>query len=189
MNNDIKKIILSLCLPAMVSGAAMAQSVSGRVLSSDNKPVAGAVISAPGARTVRTGKDGRFTITGLKDGAVLSIWHDGYYTKQEYVPKTGDGDLTVYIIEDGKYKYSETRLLPFGTTEYVGRSSAQRAGGGGNGRTSTNTVVSRGLEQYTSSFSIPVISWASRTTIKRRSDIIGNSLAAVMTCSGVTSSP
>lgn len=32
--------------------------------------------------------------------------------------------------------------LPFGTTEYVGRSSAQRAGGGGNGRTSTNTVVS-----------------------------------------------
>lgn len=116
MNNDIKKIILSLCLPAMVSGAAMAQSVSGRVLSSDNKPVAGAVISAPGARTVRTGKDGRFTITGLKDGAVLSIWHDGYYTKQEYVPKTGDGDLTVYIIEDGKYKYSETRLLPFGTT-------------------------------------------------------------------------
>ena len=32
--------------------------------------------------------------------------------------------------------------LPFGTTEYVGRSSSQRASGGGNGRTSTNAVVS-----------------------------------------------
>lgn len=117
MNNDIKKIILSLCLPAMVSGAAMAQSITGRVLSSDNKPVADAVISAPGAKTVRTGKDGRFTITGVKDGAVLSVWHDGYYTKQEYVPKAGAAELTVYIIEDSKYKYNETRLLPFGTAE------------------------------------------------------------------------
>ena len=32
--------------------------------------------------------------------------------------------------------------LPFGTTEYVGRSSSQRAGGGGSGRTSINAVVS-----------------------------------------------
>ena len=32
--------------------------------------------------------------------------------------------------------------LPFGTTEYVGRSSSQRASGGGSGRTSTNAVVS-----------------------------------------------
>lgn len=32
--------------------------------------------------------------------------------------------------------------LPFGTTEYVGRSSSQRASGGGNGRTSINAVVS-----------------------------------------------
>lgn len=32
--------------------------------------------------------------------------------------------------------------LPFGTTEYVGRSSSQRASGGGSGRTSINAVVS-----------------------------------------------
>lgn len=117
MNNDIKKIILSICLPALMTGTAVAQTISGRVLSSDNKPVADAVISAPGAKTVRSGKDGHFTISGVADGAVLSVWHDGYYTKLEYVPDASVKDITVYVIEDSKYKYNETRLLPFGTAE------------------------------------------------------------------------
>ena len=66
-----------------MTGTAVAQTISGRVLSSDNKPVADAVISAPGAKTVRSGKDGHFTISGVAAGAVLSVWHDGYYTKLE----------------------------------------------------------------------------------------------------------
>ncbi len=116
-NNNIKKTLLCLTLPAMMTTAAMAQKISGRILSTDNKPVEGAVISAPGAKSVRTDKDGNFTISGVKDNSVLSVWHDGYFTKLEYIQKVTDDAITVYIIENDKYKYNETALLPTGNVE------------------------------------------------------------------------
>lgn len=117
MNNNIKKMILCLSLPTIMVGTAMAQKISGRVLSTGGKPVADAVITSPGAKTVRTDKDGLFTISGVKDGAVLNIWHDGFFTKQEFVKKATDSGITIYIIEDDKYKYNETALLPTGNVE------------------------------------------------------------------------
>jgi TonB-linked SusC/RagA family outer membrane protein len=117
MNNDIKKILLCLSLPALISGTAMAQKISGQVLSSDNKPVADAVISSPGAKTVRTDKNGRFSIDGIKDGSVLQIWHDGYFTKHEFISNSSDNNMIVYVIEADKYKYNETKYLPTGCVD------------------------------------------------------------------------
>lgn len=117
MNNDFKKIILCLSLPAIMSATAMAQNISGRVLSSGNKPVANAVVSAPGLKSVRTDKDGNFTLKGVKDGTVLSVWHDGYYKKQEYVKDDNVKNITIYVIEEDKFKYNESAVLTTGVTE------------------------------------------------------------------------
>lgn len=114
MNNDIKKLLLCLELPVMLASSTWAQNIKGKVLSSDNKPVADAVVSCPGMKSVRTDKEGSFTLSNVKDGAVISIWHEGYYTKAEYlkgVPSTG---ITVYLIENDKTRYNETVNMPNG---------------------------------------------------------------------------
>lgn len=117
MNNNIKKLLLCLSLPLLASSVAMAQKVSGRVLGSDNKPVADAVVSCQGLSSVRTDSDGRFTLDGVKDNSVLSFWHEGYYTKQKFLRKAPTAELTVFIVEHSKDNYNETTLLPTGNVE------------------------------------------------------------------------
>lgn len=93
-----------------------AQSLSGRVLSSSNTPVADAVITSTGCTTVRTDKDGLFTMEGVKDGATIRVWHEGFFTLNKNI-HYGSGELKIYLIEEGRAHYNETSVLPLGTEE------------------------------------------------------------------------
>ena len=118
MNQNIKKIVLCLGLPAMVATGGWAQQkVTGRVVNSANEPIADVVITSPGCQVARSQKDGSFTIENVKDGAVISFIHEGFYTKTEYASGLGTDGLRVYMIEDGNTRYTETVLLPYNKQE------------------------------------------------------------------------
>lgn len=114
---NIKKVISCAALLAMTSASgAYAQTLSGVVTSSDMQPVADAVITCPGCNTVRTDKDGHFTIEGVADGATIKVWHEGYFTLNKYISSTSKS-LQLHLIEENKTRYNETAVMPLGNVE------------------------------------------------------------------------
>ena len=57
---------------------AQQRSLKGRVVTSSGQPVAEAIISSPGCESVRTNKDGGFTLKGIGNDATVTVWRDGY---------------------------------------------------------------------------------------------------------------
>jgi TonB-linked SusC/RagA family outer membrane protein len=87
------------------------QTVIGKVLSSLNKPVAGAIISATGSESVITEADGTFRINLSDETNQLTIWADGYYPVTELI--TERSEIVTVMIPSDFYKYNETAILPF----------------------------------------------------------------------------
>ena len=117
MINYMKRLILSLSLPVAFAASIYAQRVSGYVYTSANQPIVDAVISCSGGESVRSAKDGSFTISGVKDGQTLSVWHDGYFRKVVYLLDNNASNLRVYLIEENRSRYNETMITPFGSVQ------------------------------------------------------------------------
>ncbi len=113
-----KKIILSIGITTLFALQAQAQQVvSGRVLNSDNQPIADVVVECPGCNSVRTDADGRYVLEGVKEGSSVSFWHDGYYSQHRYIKAPLKQDVNIYLISTNKTRYNETTLLPYQTVE------------------------------------------------------------------------
>lgn len=108
--------MLLLGLALSCNAVALAQGLKGKVIGNDGKPVADVVISIPGQSVVRTDGNGVFTIKQLKGNTKLTLRHDGYYNKVEYVG-TEDKDITVHLISTNTPRYNESTVLPDGTVE------------------------------------------------------------------------
>lgn len=94
-----------------ISAYGQERKITGRVVSSTQAPVAGAVLSFPGMDNVTTASDGTFQIT-LKDGVKnLSVWAPGYYPVSRLID--GRSEMVIMMIPDSKYKYNESAVLPF----------------------------------------------------------------------------
>lgn len=119
MNENIKKIVLSLSLPVVFVSGGFAQKVTGRVVNSANQPIADVVITCTGCETVRSADDGAFTIDGVKNGSVIVFNHEGFYTKTEYMRNASSTDksLSIHMIETSNTRYNETVLLPYNKQE------------------------------------------------------------------------
>lgn len=117
MNNNIKKLALSICLPALFVSAGYAQKITGKVINSANEPIANVVITSAGCQTARSAEDGTFTIEGVKDGAVISFVREGFYNKQEYMREATSKSINVYMIETDNTRYNQTAILPTGKVE------------------------------------------------------------------------
>lgn len=109
------QILFFTCLLCFFTAHIYAQEtskVSGKILSTLNVPIEGAVVSVTGSENVTTDKNGAFTIA-CKDPqkANISVWAVGYYT----VLQALDNRKKVHIImiPESKYKYNETSVLPF----------------------------------------------------------------------------
>lgn len=114
--NKIK--ISALCIAlilAMVAGYAQKTTwnLEGTILEPyQNKPVEGAIISIAGLKeSVKTDKDGKFSVKLASSTGELSIWYPGYYTNVQ--PIAGRKKITVVLIPEEKSGYSENMLLPF----------------------------------------------------------------------------
>lgn len=117
MDNRKKRLLISLSfiICQLSFSHVVAQTLSGQILSSTNEPIAEAVISSPGCETVRSAADGSFTITGVKAGNALNVWHDGYFQRALIIRDTNAKGLRVYMIETDRSRYNETVVTPFGS--------------------------------------------------------------------------
>ena len=102
-----KKIFLSIGITTLFALQAQAQQVvSGRVLNSDNQPIADIVVECPGCNSVRTDADGRYVLEGVKEGSSVSFWHDGYYSQHRYIKAPLKQDVNIYLISTKRHGYS-----------------------------------------------------------------------------------
>ncbi|HET9569963.1 MAG TPA: SusC/RagA family TonB-linked outer membrane protein [Bacteroidales bacterium] len=106
---EMRIIWIALLLISTLSVSA--ETLKGKVLSSDKKPVTDAVVSFPGAKNVRTATDGSFTLENVSPEGTITIWADGYYSQN--VALMGKLNINVYLIALDKYKYNQTLVLPF----------------------------------------------------------------------------
>lgn len=108
----IKVIFTTLLLFLWVVGAsAQGQKISGRILSTLNKPIEGAIISATGAEDATSGADGTFQMK-LKAGTLqISVWAVGYYPVTQLI--NGRSEFVILMMPSTAYKYNESAVLPF----------------------------------------------------------------------------
>ena len=103
---------LLICLFAANLYAQEQGKISGKILSTLNIPIEGAVISVTGSEDVTTDKNGVFQIQ-CKDPqkANISVWAAGYYTVFQAV--NNRKEMSIILIPESEYKYNETTVLPF----------------------------------------------------------------------------
>lgn len=103
---------LLICLSAANLYAQEKGKISGKVLSTLNVPIKGAVISVTGSEDVTTDKNGVFQIE-CKDPqkANISVWAAGYYTVLQTI--NNRKEISIILIPESEYKYNETTVLPF----------------------------------------------------------------------------
>lgn len=113
-----------LCLCTVSVNAQKMNTLKGKVLSTLNTPIKGAVISVTGSEDVTTGEDGTFEINckNLKD-AQLSIWASGYYSVSQLL--NNRSQVTIIMIPESQYKYNETKVLPFRISQNDENTSAE----------------------------------------------------------------
>ena len=113
-----------LCLCTVSVNAQKMNTLKGKVLSTLNTPIKGAVISVTGSEDVTTGEDGTFEINckNLKD-AQLSIWASGYYSVSQLL--NNRSQVTIIMIPESQYKYNETKVLPFRISQNDESTSAE----------------------------------------------------------------
>lgn len=99
---------LLVCLFAVDLYAQEQGKISGKVLSTLNIPVEGAVVSVTGSEDVTTDKNGVFQIEckSLRK-ANISVWAAGYYTVLQAVDNRKE--MTIIMIPESEYKYAKTR--------------------------------------------------------------------------------
>lgn len=126
----MKKINLLLFsfLFTMPAAGVYAQSasnkISGRVLSTQNKPIEGAVVSVTDGTDVTTDKDGYFQIECKNPAqATLTIWASGYYGINQQL--NNREKVRIVMIPTGEFKYNEAKVLPFRIEDNVESTSAE----------------------------------------------------------------
>lgn len=114
----MKRLALSLSMPLAFVAACFAQTVTGEVIGTDNKPIPDVVITCSGCETVRSDADGKFSIEGVKDGSNVNFVREGYYPQTQLI-KDADGTVHVriHMIPTSLSRYNETALLPLGKEE------------------------------------------------------------------------
>lgn len=103
-------LLLSISATAMY--AQEAGKVSGKVVSTLNQPIKGAVVSI-GGKDATTDENGAFQIECKNPKeASFSVWASGYYTVLQN-PVDGRSEVNIIMIPESQYRYNETAVLPF----------------------------------------------------------------------------
>lgn len=90
---------------------AQEHKVSGKILSSLNQPIEGAIISISGIDDVLTNADGTFHLDLKNPEANMTVWAAGYNSVNRLVK--GQSDVVIMMVPSNTYKYNESAVLPF----------------------------------------------------------------------------
>lgn len=112
MRTGIKPFLFSVMLIfANMAWAQETDVLNGRVLDTENKPIAGAEINvAESSRIVLTDTEGRFLLKGIKPGDEIFARAIGYRSSIKVVETFAGFEI---ILEDDKDEYIHTTPLPF----------------------------------------------------------------------------
>ena len=132
MINNIKTMLGKRLLPSFLlvllplASQAQQTKLSGRVVSTDNQPVAEAIVSSPGCETVRTDSNGSFTLEGVSSDNPITVWHDGFFKREVFVRDLQAKDILIHITEETMPRYNETVVTPFATLQGEQTSGSNR---------------------------------------------------------------
>ena len=90
-----------------------AHKLTGKILSTKNQPVEGAIVTVLDTVNVTTSRDGVFKFE-LKDPSKakeISVWAAGYYRVQQKL--NSRSEVVIMMTPEGQYKYNESVVLPF----------------------------------------------------------------------------
>lgn len=85
--------------------------VTGKILSSLNKPVEGAVVTVDQMVNVTTEADGTFAVEVKNPETAVSVWAPGYLSVKQML--NGRKEVVIMLIPEDRYKYTEEVVLPF----------------------------------------------------------------------------
>lgn len=116
--------IILLAILATFCSSAFAAGFKGIVLSDDKTPVENAVVTL-GSKSVTTTEDGVFEFDKAKTGEKFTVWSPGFYSVESKV--LDSKYMKVYLIEESKYKYNESAVLPYRSEEDFNKTAANLA--------------------------------------------------------------
>ena len=117
--NKFKIITLCIAFVYTIAGVFAQKDdfkIEGTVFSPYKKQaVEGAIVSVSGQPvSVKTDKDGNFSITSATNKGEISVWFPGYLTYVQ--PIAGKMKFRIVLVPDNKYNTAETSLLPINET-------------------------------------------------------------------------
>lgn len=115
----MKKPFLLIFSLLMVTAVSAQQVLKGRVVSTDGRPVAGAILSTSGFGSAVTDDEGCFTLTPTISRGTVRVWSEECYPLE--VALSEDFPATLVLVPLSERDYSGTVLLPTAT---VGRAQA-----------------------------------------------------------------
>lgn len=77
-----------------------------------NQAIEGAIVTITGLDgSLKTDKDGRFSVELMSENAIVKIWYPGYYSAEQ--PVANRKSIKFILIPESKAGYSDNFLLPF----------------------------------------------------------------------------
>ena len=105
---------MALCLSLFCFLAFAQKTITGTVTDVAGDPLIGATVSLGGSNGVITDIDGNFTLTGVNNGATLTITYIGYQTK---TVKVGSQNNYTIVLEANDKSLDEVVVIGYGTVK------------------------------------------------------------------------
>lgn len=135
--------LLILLLPSRIFAQSLPRTITGKVFSPDNRPVAGATITIKGSpRAYTTDNNGVFSFSA-KSGDVLLISYVGYQPRE--IPVTNDQQYDIRITQ-GDAKMSEVVVIGYGSSKRANLTGAQTSIGSKDLDRTINTTVEQAIQ-------------------------------------------
>lgn len=104
-------IVLLSIFTTNLCGQDTMYKLTGKILSTQNEPIEGAVVTVQNADNVTTQKDGVFTFNLEKQSNIISVWAPGYLPVKQQL--NGRSEVIIMMISEDQYRYNEEVVLPF----------------------------------------------------------------------------
>ena len=110
----IKRAVMALCLTLVCFVASAQKTITGTVTDASGEPLIGATVSLGGTNGVVTDLDGNFTLSGVNNGANLTISYVGYQTK---TVKVGSQNNYQIVLDANDKSLDEVVVIGYGTVK------------------------------------------------------------------------